>query len=1186
MSLYDITMKFALRDEFSGPLKKVASGVDSVRQKIQGMNSANDQLRESSRAAVADMAAVAVSLTAVTSGIAYTAGRASNALISSSREVELAVKNLQYNAQMGTEEFDKFQESLKRMATSDYSIHSLKQFQEAGYELLSFGLNETVTANVLNQHKKIQKSVAELAIPAVMMYSTSTRGLTDIAESSRIAGAAISKFGLDFSEVVSQDGRLVTQLDRFFDMASKASQLTGLKPEQMSNVMRAWKAAPGFFNISPETALAFTGHLITSGYTPDEAANSMQGWARSSSRLLGKVMRSELLNEIARNRGAKEHGAKSRMLTSFIEEAFGSKEAMEAALVEQSGKYADIFDFATLLEKKMSEKGLSHAFKGAFIGELFQSQQVRMMTSAFDQARFEVKQNIYEVDKWGNHIMVNGQKNLLFTKGIYHGNEAMRAMKAQIADSRGELVKYNDLIKNTGAIVSQALGGRWETFKSQVGMGLSDSVRSIQQVMISGLDFMIMMNDLFPGIGRYVSQAVGLTAAVATLAAAVFALSAVVSLAYGRYVEGLTRWGNLLGVSAASRGNLMHNPGLVATLTQTVLGIRGQGAGTSWHNVKFVSGAFGKHVDRFGGFIKGLPGDLSKFLHNKISLGKNSRNIEFLNSFKFQNKSQLNMITEMKRFFSTNPHPQDSMNFIKGLKGGMMGLPSADKEAMLSSLSSTGMLGKVKGGGWLMVAQVALSAVEMVGGLLKGIISKIGQFIHGVASVAYTIGFPFMMITAGIDVMKGLSKLSGAKFGSFREFVGEATKGLKFLGEALFGETGKFTAEDINGIGKFQLLVLKIINTGFFKHARALVLGFRKFAESIFVDTQKVVDLGVLSRSQIEGSALLGRGISAILGAVLGMQTFGPIGGLLGFALGKIYGGHIGAIGALISQKISDPKLHKAEIDKAINDLFAKMGWSLFQGSVIVAEMLGSAVANIIGGLFDMFWVFLKKRLSDPYFWWTYAKISFPLLGLVGGSFEKFVLDRDVTQQISEGFFGKKEDYGIDPRSTETLIQDYQRFQGNIAEIDRAIANLKKSKYPSGYGFDRDPEWNKLQRERDALSEELELIKKVQSGRGEIQGIMQSRGAELAHSVSRGAIEGKAVYKDLGPVPAQVTYNSGDKTTYEINIDAKGADANTLEKRLREVLSKHDAEKQFKVKAQMESVIQSVLNINQAVVGG
>ena len=140
----------------------------------------------------------------------------------------------------------------------------------------------------------------------------------------------------------------------------------------------------------------------------------------------------------------------------------------------------------------------------------------------------------------------------------------------------------------------------------------------------------------------------------------------------------------------------------------------------------------------------------------------NSRNIEFLNSFKFQNKSQLNMITEMKRFFSTNPHPRDSMNFIKGLKGGMMGLPSADKEAMLSSLASTGMLGKVKGGGWLMVAQVALGAVEIVGKVFKGIISKIGQFIHGVASVAYTIGFPLMMITAGIDVMKGLSTLSGA----------------------------------------------------------------------------------------------------------------------------------------------------------------------------------------------------------------------------------------------------------------------------------------------------------------------------------------------------------------------------------------------------------------------------------------
>jgi TP901 family phage tail tape measure protein len=200
----------------------------------------------------------------------------------------------------------------------------------------------------------------------------------------------------------------------------------------------------------------------------------------------------------------------------------------------------------------------------------------------------------------------------------------------------------------------------------------------------------------------------------------------------------------------------------------------------------------------------------------------------------------------------------------------------------------------VAGGKSYTIWNKILGLFKRMGGFLKSALLKLKSFWR----IGGILGGVFLIVAGVVNIIKknifGVGDALGALRSWFMRYIvqpfidfGNMIKRMfikvRFILMALF--TDKVYAEDIEFLGKDALGLIDLLNTGFFKFVRNIIVFFRRVGWAIDEVRQK---LGYLFDG-ISDMAMVGGGIGLLMGVL-----FGPggmiIGGIIGSVLGSIVG--------------------------------------------------------------------------------------------------------------------------------------------------------------------------------------------------------------------------------------------------------------------------------------------------------
>ena len=871
MSVYDTTLRLQMIDQVSQVADKVSGKLGQLKGSFKDLQEGLKNGSQEAKVAMTDTLASGAALTVVFGAASAAVNKFTGSTVTSARNLELELQNLRYNSQMTEEQFASLSKRMWDTAFDKSNIYSMRDTVLANYELMSYGLNSAVTATIKNTGETITKQTSEFVTPAVLGLSTMTRGILDIGEAAAVTGALVKKFGIDFSQVISVNGRLITQGERFMDMLSKASQYSGLKPEQIAEVVRGWRASPSFANISAETALAFTSEMISQGNTPRAASVALDQFARNIATQLTRVTKKEIMDQLAKESG-RSSGTRVRMTTMMLNQVFGTEEEFRAAAIDgATGRFRDPFEFLAVMEKKLYDRGGSEAQRKEMLRALFGTQEMSKITSTFENASITLDENVYAVDEWGDALTRNGEKVIAYSRGTYKGVEAMMALRARIRDSKNEMQKYTDLLLNTGEIISQQLGGRWENFKASFGAGMRDFVKDMQKTLIATLDVITKFMNAHPALTKFIGYGVAGAGASLAVLTALTGVIQLYSLIIGRWMNHFDRlgrsWFGLGRTEMTARGG-----GYVTSGAKTLVGSE---------IFRTVFGALGM---RLSGPVTSIKDYLFKTERNTSLIGK-----------------LLGGASGGIEKWATN-----GRGYAKGSKAGLLGwilsaggtsTGASQGLGLVSSGAGAGsLLMGVKGAGWVGAIVTAASAIG------SGV-SKFVEVLQGVAGIMMKVIGPVVMFFSAKNIIHGIAKMSGVKIKSLKEGITGVYDLITFVGKALVSDTGTMTASEIEKAGTFKALALRIVQTDLFKQIRLFFVNLGKFTKDLDSSVSELISSNVLDQDSVTGARLIGKGVTPLLGMMFGNQVGGPIGSMIGALVGYTLGDSLGQYIYLMNSK-------------------------------------------------------------------------------------------------------------------------------------------------------------------------------------------------------------------------------------------------------------------------------------------
>lgn len=1003
MSTDTISLKLTAQDGLSAILKgaenqlsSLSRTADTVRQKL-GMT--NEQLISMGAALGASSAAVGA--------LAYKMQSTLSGWAESGKNLEVALTNLKYNAQATEEEFKRISDRV--METGRNSLYSATQATEAMYELMSFGLQGAIdVTDEAGRHFK--RKTAEMALDATLNYATMTHGLVSLADAAKLSGAMVQKAHLDMSKVsYDEEGNMITQLDRMYDKVSKASILTGLKPEDMPAIMNSARAAISMVNMDLSTALAMVGQLKSSGMDNAESGNKLVEYARKAADLGAKYLTTDMYAHIRAAMGKDPMKGATTMLgkrqTYWLDTVFGSRSEFEKALSDESGNFRDPLEFMQILDKKMMGLGYSRVKTIETLRKMFgTTESMQMFLTFAEQASFTPSENIYAVDEWGRKLDGVNEK-LLYQKDItYKGIEAMLAYRYSVDASRGESQRYADMMKKTFWGEMQHFNALKDTVKSQYGKYVGELAVAVMRLVNGLMRFFSAIETNFPNVARaFTWLLVTLTAIGAALAVIGLPL-AMISLAMGRFATIGHNLGRVTGIkfigsaaqSVAQNGFLSTVVGAGGKLMPSAAASAGASLLSKMKLAGSGVGSLGAAVGipKLFGWLSALTGRGAKSLVDTSDGLMSLRGVPGFSRFASVNGSIAGFsgvgLGAISRLLGIIGNVSLAWGASRLAKVGDYMLSSSSKMNVFSGalVRFTGALTGFSGVGLGLISKLSWLAGKGIAPMIATALS-IGKGLFSLFSkFATTFVKPMIMFTGILSIFQGIfslfsdsadkSKTWAQSFKDFFRDIGGATRLFK---KALFSMDGVVTDEDIDAARSLAPATLKLIDNPVFAFFRHLVefshkvdKEFNDMIEQISKVDSSITGNKVIDTGKLKGAGLIGKGIGGIGGwlggmaaaTAIGMPFLGPILGMVFAFLGQWLGERFGKWVSVFMQAAQSPdgldKISKhvqvaiTNTMKHFSNMISFNSKELGKITRVVVEFLVAVIKGLLNGLVEM-WV-------------------------------------------------------------------------------------------------------------------------------------------------------------------------------------------------------------------------------------
>jgi len=353
------------------------------------------------------------------------------------------------------------------------------------------------------------------AVKDTLNYVTAAYGSVDSEIAARLSAAMIKKLGLNMNVLKrNADGTktTVTELGRAYDKIAAATKYTGLDFKHLPVVLNSARQSIKALNMPMEQFLAVTGMLKSSGLTAAESGNLIVQAMRRVDVWGKKIVKAKYYKPGSQR-------AKRRM--AFVNEIFGDTASFKRAITNAKGQAKNVIEVMALVTKEAKIKGAEMGWNTfdveSRIAGILGTSNMKSFALALNNNITTIDKDIYKVNEWGDRVnkfgeaLKNGEKGvILFAKGTYKGIKGVRALTAEIADSKGLMAEAAKIQRNTYEGSVKLLKGVKDIWGKTVG----DIVKGPMRVLNNAMTVIYRAATKFAGddIGKYVVK-IGVLAA-------------------------------------------------------------------------------------------------------------------------------------------------------------------------------------------------------------------------------------------------------------------------------------------------------------------------------------------------------------------------------------------------------------------------------------------------------------------------------------------------------------------------------------------------------------------------------------------------------------------------------------------------------------------------------------------------